>query len=241
MSKCLVIFIALFTVTTGYAQTVDKDIRVLLKPGKHLAGVISVSPPTRTARQNELLAKVMKATQQNMKWFTDTMPHLTDLSKYYHKFGLTKEEWDEISTMSDGPTAMNSTITAQDTLELIHKDDLVVFRGHRRLAALDSLHIDLKRNRAVFRGQEIPYVKFQQMVDNNNPFKSSWSGHVYSFEVDGAVDLQHPTDMKNFNSSRYSVMIGKLGNNGKTALLLMALQMEKGKMVKNIVLPCILD
>ncbi|WP_315823483.1 hypothetical protein [Paraflavitalea speifideaquila] len=241
MTQYLTLLISLLTLTAGYAQTADKDLPTLLKPGKHTASIISMSPPTQTPRQNELLAKVMKAMQKNMQWFKDSLALVTDMNAYYNKFGLTKEEFEEYLAMSGEKPTMNSAITAQDTLELTHTNHLISFKGQGRLKALDSLHIDLQKNTAVFRGQDIPYDKFRQMPATNNPFKSSLSGHLYKFEANGAVDSQKPADLKNYSVSNYSVMIGKMDSNGKTAILVMIMQMDNGKMVRNIILPCILD
>jgi hypothetical protein len=234
--------IGLFVLTTGYAQTASQDIPTLLKPGKHVASVIRITPLARTARQTGLLVKVMQSMTQNAKWFSDTMPHVTDPNLYYQKLGLTKEELDEYLEAGAEPPVMIGTFALRDTLEVVGREHRFGFRGSGRLGVFDSLQIDVKRNVAMWGNQDIPYLTFRQMKDSTNPFKSPWSGHAYRFESDGKVaDLKYPTDLANFNASMYSVMVGKLDNNGKIALLLLIMRLEKGKLVKNITLPCILD
>src|SRR5882757_7582321 len=97
------IFMNILFVHGVYAQSVavqplsgdvQKDLSLWLKPGIHVADVMGRQQPT--AREYQLLGKVMRALQTNRTWFTDTLPNLPpkQLADSLKKLGLTQAEYD---------------------------------------------------------------------------------------------------------------------------------------------------
>ncbi|MDF2188506.1 hypothetical protein [Paraflavitalea sp. CAU 1676] len=113
-----------------------------------------------------------------------------------------------------------------------------MFRGSRRLAAFDSLQIDLKKNVVYFRGKELLYEESKSGDTGNNTNMGPVSGQLYKFEEGTPVNT---TALSSINILQYSLTIGKTERDGKPLLFLMAVKLEKGMPVLNIALPVQLD
>ncbi|MDF2188505.1 hypothetical protein [Paraflavitalea sp. CAU 1676] len=106
---------------TAAAQTPEKYIAELLKPGVYLAGFLSFDQPAKPPRQVELERKVQAATLRNLKWFTDSISQVKDISAHHDKFGLTKDEATEYFAMEQPKPVAKAATTKRDTLEVYPK------------------------------------------------------------------------------------------------------------------------
>ena len=234
------LFCIMFLMPCVYAQSLAEDVSSFLKPGQHLAEIISLTSKKVTPRQTELLNKVSKAMALNASWFKDSLANITNLSAYHEKFGLTTEEFAEYLVIGDNKTAGSTlSISARDTLTIIRKGNLINFHGSGRLKALDSLRLDLTQNKAVYKNYELTHPRKREIKDSTNPFNSALTGYEYNFEDYGDPSL--PLDVTKMNTTRYNLQVGRVVKTGKTFLNFTGLQYIDGKLKLSILVPCMFE
>lgn len=221
-----------------------KDLLSYLQPGKHIAGIIAAPGNSNkyTPRQQEIMAKAMKAMTKNSAWVRDSLAYYAQqgrLDVFREKLGLTEDEFKEYTKLGEKGTENNEiSISGHDTLEIIRNDHVITFGGTGLLRPLDSLSIDLRSNQAKYKEFIMAYSKKVGSSNSNNAFKSEWSGNEYKFE---SLPPDGFKNMETLNWTQVSLQVSKLKNNGKTTLFLMAIQYVQGKHILNVVVPCIFE
>jgi hypothetical protein len=239
---------------SGYSQTatvqplssdVQKDLSLWLKPGIHVADVMGRKQPT--AREYQLLGKVMRAMQTNRVWFTDTLPNLPpkQLVDSLQKLGLTKKEYDEYNELSDRRDS--AIVLGRDTLEIIRRGNIISFKGRNRLKSLDSVKIDLAGKLVLYgRGRDsLPYsgvITIDQKSKDKNPFLSASPSYKFSLirQLSDANALA-TGDWHSLSVTDMALTIGRVENTHKTMLLLMASKITNGKAQLAVVVPIVFE
>ena len=68
------------------------------------------------------------------------------------------------------------------TLVIKRKKNTLSFRGTGRLKALDSLRFNIVLNEPIYNGKELEFGNKSGSEDENNPFRSAWTGYHYAYE-----------------------------------------------------------
>lgn len=234
----LTLFYVVSCIVCSYGQS-EEDIQAWLKPDKHMADIMSIKS-TVSARQMELSAKVMRAMQKNSAWFRDSAASVTDSTVFYEKVGLTKEEFEEYTVISDPKSRQPELIkTGEETLVIKKKKNSLTFKGTGQLKALDSLKFNIPLNVALYNGKQLTFSQKSGSEDSNNPFKSPWVGYHYSFEEEGDF-LNSAPDGSDMTATKISFDIGKI-KDGKIILMFMAMRIENGKPVQKVTTICLFD
>lgn len=227
-----------FTICS-YSQS-EQDIQVWLKPDKHVADLMSIKSNI-SPRQMELSGKVMRAMEKNSAWFRDSAASVTDSTVFYEKVGLTKEEFEEYTVISDPKSRQPELVkTGEETLVIKRKKNSLTFKGTGRLKALDSLKFNTALNVAIYNGKQLTFTQKAGSEDNNNPFKSPWVGYHYTFEDDSDF-LNSAPDGSDMTATKISFDVGQIKNTGKTVLMFMAMRIENGKPVQNVTAICMFE
>lgn len=239
----LVVFLAFGaycqTEATGATHDPAEDLPIWLKPGKHIADIMSIKSKI-TPRQIELSGKVIKAMKANAAWFRDSAENVSDSNVIYEKFGLTKTEFEEYSAMADPKSKAPELVKAgEEALLIKQKGNVYSFQGADKLKNLDLLQFDITKNSAAYNGKELVFSNPAGSEDENNPFKSPWHGYHYSFE-DEEAELD-PSDVSHLTSTKYSFDIGQLKSNGKTIIMFMAMKIKNGAPVQKLITMCMFD
>jgi hypothetical protein len=223
----------------AYSQS-EEDIQLWLKPGKHVADLMSIKS-TVSSRQMELSGKVMRAMEKNAAWFRDSAASVTDSTIFFEKVGLTKDEFEEYTIVSDPKSRQHELIkTGEETVVIKRKKNSLTFKGTGRLKALDSLKFNIALNVAIYNGKQLTFSQKSGSEDNNNPFKSPWVGYHYSFEDEGDF-LNSAPDGSDMTATKISFDIGQIKNTGKTVLMFMAMRIENGRPVQNVTSICMFE
>jgi len=128
-----------FAGISGYCQSGEDDVQTWLKPGKHATELMGIKSKI-TARQIELSGKVMKAMQKNAAWFRDSAATVTDSTQFYEKVGLTKDEFEEYTIISDPKSKQPELIKTDDeTLVIKRKRNSISFESTDKLKDLKRL------------------------------------------------------------------------------------------------------
>jgi hypothetical protein len=234
---CLLSFIGQGFGQSAEGQEFGEDIKLWLKPGEHKVDLMSIKSGVNS-RQMELSNKVMKAMQKNGAWVRDSLATVTDSTIIYEKFGLTKAEFEEYFYAPDTKAQTPQLIkTGDETLVIKRKKNTLTFRGTGRLKVLDSLKFNVQLNEPIYNGMQIEFGNKSGAEDDNNPFKSAWTGYHYSYEDYGDIlegDPQHLT------TTKISFDVGKL-TSGKTIIMFMLMRINNGKPVQNATAICLFD
>lgn len=243
MRSILLLLVSLASIICqSYAQSAEgeqfgEDIKLWLKPGEHKVELMSIKPGVN-ARQVELSGKVMKAMQKNGAWVRDSLATVTDSTIIYEKFGLTKAEFEEYFFAAETSEQKQELIkTGDETLVIKRKRNTLTFRGTGRLKVLDSLTFNVQLNEPIYNGKELEFGNKSGSEDDNNPFKSPWSGYHYSYEDLGDI---LDSDPQHLIVTKISFDIGQL-KNGKTILLFMLMRINNGKPVQNATAICLFE
>jgi hypothetical protein len=229
-----------FFIIKGFCQSEEgqafgEDIKQWLKTGEHKAELMSIKS-TVNPRQMELTSKIMKAAQKNAIWIRDTMDKVTDSAIIYEKFGLTRAEYYEYIAMDDSQKKQELVKTGNETLVIKRKKNTLTFKGTGRLKALDSLKFNVVLNEPIYNGKELEFSNRSGAEDDNNPFKSPWTGYHYAYE--GLDDLD--ADMEHFSSTKITFDIGKL-KSGKSVIMFMLVKIKDGKPVQSATAICFFE
>jgi len=226
---------------------VQKDLPLLLKPGIHVADVLGRQQPT--AREYQLLGKVMMAIQTNRVWFTDTLPALPpgQFAAGLKKLGLTPAEYDEYNELSESRDS--AVVVGRDTLEIIRKGNIISFKGRNRLKSLDSVKIDLV-SKLVLYGRKRDSLAYSGTTTNNS---SNNNDHKNIYPIPPAsykFSLTRQTsdanaltagNWQNLNVKDMGLTVGRVEDTHKTMLLLMASKIVKGKSELAVVVPIVFE
>ena len=233
-----------FITAPGYGQSAEgqefgDDLKDWLKPGEHKVELMSIKS-TITPREMELSNKVRKAMEKNAAWVRDSLATVTDSTIIYEKFGLTKAEFDEYLLASETKSTPELVKTGDETLVIKRKKNTLTFTGTGRLSVLDSLKFNIVLNEPIYNGKELDFNNKAGAEDNNNPFKSPWSGYHYSYVDLGEMTSEH-ADASTMSATNITFDIGRLKNNGKKILMFMLLKTVNGKMARSGTVICLFE
>jgi len=248
------IFISILFIRSGYSQSTDpqpltgevqKDLSAWLKPGIHVADVMGRKQPT--AREYQILGKVMGALQSNRTWFTDTLPNLPpkQLADSLQKLGLTKAEYDEYNELSDRRDS--AIVLGKDTLEIIKRGNIIFFKGRNRLRSLDSVKIDLGGKLALYgrKRDSLTYAGVTTIDHHNkdkNPFLLASPAYKFSlYRRQGDANALTAGNWQSLSVTDMALTIGRVENTHQTMLLLMASKITNGKAQLAVVVPIVFE
>jgi len=212
---------------TSCAQT-NNEVLSLLKPGKHIASIATSDYQSSTPRLDTISMKVQYFMGQHETWFRDSMPFIADLTPYHSKFNLTKEEFNDYLKFRN-----NVKKYIQDSLEIIKKGNLLTFKGMGKLKMLDSLIIDLSKNKAVYKGYAMKFVKKIEVPGVSNLWNTPGYSFEYAFE-DGPAKLPESISvLQQTSKTMVGLYIGKNKERNKTSFFLTANRFDKGSLTMN--------
>jgi hypothetical protein len=203
------LFACLYSTANGQtvADTAAIQIRLLLKPGKHLVHYFRADPNKQlTTEQKAFLAKVRKALPENTAWVLDqdSHKHISGakeeiLNEVRKKLNLTEEEWKTLRDLTD-VSKKDVDIDGNDTLEISAKGDILCFRGTGKASGLDSVRFDLARNIALFRQRQIPFMNIFHISATANGFHTPMVTYAYELNNNTMTDS---TDINTLHFERY--------------------------------------
>ncbi|HEY8893384.1 MAG TPA: hypothetical protein VIM79_01170 [Niastella sp.] len=240
----LVVVLGAFFTAPGYGQSTGgqesgEDIRDWLKPGEHQVELMSIKS-TITPRDMALSNKVRKAMEKNAAWVRDSLATVTDSTIIYEKFGLTKAEFDEYLLASETKSTPELVKTGDETLVIKRKKNTLTFKGTGRLKVLDSLKFNVVLKEPIYNGKELDFNNKSGGEDNNNPFKSPWTGYHYSFVDLGEMTSAQP-DPATMSATNITFDIGKIQSSGKTVIMFMLFKTVNGKMAQSNTVICFFE
>lgn len=240
--RITILFLAAMACFTGkaYCQAeagleFGEDIKQWLKVGVHKVELMSIRS-TADSRQMALTTKIMKAAQKNAAWIRDSMDKVTDSAIIYEKFGLTRAEYYEYIGMDENQKKQELVKTGDETLVIKRKRNTLTFKGTGRLKALDSLRFNMVLNEPIYNGKELEFVNRSGAEDDQNPFKSPWSGYHYNYEALDDIEA----DMEHFSSTKISFDVGRLAS-GKSIIMFMLMRVKDGKPVQTATAICLFE
>lgn len=147
---------------------------------------------------------------------------------------MTKEEYTELMSFMNNIEVVS---TGREDIDIEVKGDFIQFKSHNKLAALDSLIIDLKNNIVIFGQFKMPFADTLNVTTEENGLRSKWTGYTWKFELPQNIDINALKDLSSLTMIQYKFTIGRLEKNGKTYMSLKGREVVEGAKTVDFELP----
>lgn len=213
---------------------IQSDLRTLLPNTKVKADIMD--GVLQSPRQVELTKRFQTAIKENYDWFLEYMKTIPkgEPMPYNAKLGLTKEEYTELIGFMNNVEVVS---TGKEDIFIQIKDDFIRFKSYNKLAAFDSLMIDLKKNIVIFGQYKMVFADTLNITTDQNGLKSKWTGYSWRFEDPKNLDISNLKNQSTLKMIHYKFTIGQLEKNGKTYMSLKGREVKGGTKTIDFELP----
>jgi hypothetical protein len=217
-----------------FSGNIKADLIYLLPEGKKTVDIldsVKLSP-----RQTELTLKFQKGIQENQSWFLEYMKkNQNGQSMPYHpNFGVTESEWKELQ---DHIHDIEMVSSGKEEVNVMRKDDIISFKSSGKLAFMNIIKIDLKKNIVSLENYKLPFIDTLNITEETGAFKSKWKGYEWGFEEPKDFNLDALKDLSSFTAKDYKLIIGRIEKSDRTFLKLKGQEYENGKAIVNFEIP----
>ncbi|SNZ01234.1 hypothetical protein [Flagellimonas pacifica] len=235
MKKSIISIATCFLFINCYSQTdnskteitlqVQSDIDNFLVNGESIVDVMDKI--VQSPRQQELTMKFQQGVQNNYEWFVEYMENATPGKpiKYHPNLGISEGEYNELQKLIKNIEIASS---GRENVEIIKTDTTISFNSLGRLQILNQVKINSIKNEINIGEIKLSYSGSANVDNDENAFKSRWTGHNWVYEFPNGLDSEMLKDVQNLVAKNYKFTIGKLEKNDRTFIQIKGLEFDKG-------------
>lgn len=215
---------------------IEEDVKMLIPTGLLKADIMDQI--RQNQRQTELTIRFKNGIKENYEWFLEYAKTIPKGEKmpYNEKFGLTKEEYSELTNFISNAEMISS---GMETVFVENKNDTINFKSQGKLSPFNSLKIDLKNKTVLFEENKLLLTDTMNVTTDDNGLKSRWKGYIWRYEDPHELDFDDLKEVDNLNMKQYKFTIGRLEKNGKSYMSLKVRVVEAGEKTVDFELPVV--
>jgi hypothetical protein len=194
-------------------------------------------------RHTELMMKFMAGIRENAEWF---MPRYKrsmetgEIMEFDEKLGMTRAEWDELKGFMDNNTDAEMVSSGYEDVTVTKRKGIISFKtgDEDRLAGLNDLSIDTKRNIVKMYGYTLTPIDTICVSHGNHAFRSAWRG--YRWEYAEPLNGVMPTtleELANYSALHLSIVVGLIEDTGETVIKVSASEIVNGQKTVDYKIP----